>query len=57
MSLTGKCADCGAQAQLDSAHQIASRQGPYYERWLAGLANAATRRYRELQSREQSEPN
>jgi hypothetical protein len=44
MSLTGKCADCGARIALEAGRQIAAREGPYYDRWLAGLEVAAARR-------------
>jgi hypothetical protein len=55
MSLTGRCAECGARAQIESAVQIRNRSGPYYERWLAGFSHAAAKRVAALNKQHESD--
>jgi hypothetical protein len=55
MSLSGLCAECGASAQLEAAEQIRNKYGPYYERWLAGLAHATHKRIAALNAADESD--
>lgn len=50
MSVTGLCVYCGTEIMLESNRQIAAREGPYYERWLAGFQAAIDKRRNELAS-------
>ncbi len=34
--------ECGIRVSMDNSRQIAMKQGPYYERWAAGVARYAT---------------
>lgn len=35
--------ECGAQKVMDNARQIAAKEGPYYDRWLAAQVRTIER--------------
>jgi len=43
LSARGLCGPCGEQRSIESLTQIATRQGPGYERWARGLVRAGER--------------
>lgn len=45
-----RCVPCSIQRHEESARQIRDREGPYYERWLAGLERAAAARRAEFEA-------
>lgn len=43
-----RCVPCSIQRHEESARQISARQGPYYEKWLAGMEKATAARRAEF---------
>lgn len=44
ISHTARCADCATKAMLEARRQIQNREGPIYDHWLLGFANAISAR-------------
>lgn len=42
LSRYGNCTDCAIELQAEAARQMAAKEGPYYDRWLASAGGRHT---------------